>query len=514
VRPAFEPSAGRLAEEEAAAVDELTLEILAHRSRTPRVHRRGWLVRRALAIADLVGLTAAFLTVEFVYLQTRKPLGEISVGTEVLLFVASLPAWILCAKLQGLYDHDEERANHSTVDDLVGVFQLVTVGVWLLFAASWVLPQTETISAPKLVSLWVLAITFVTLCRMGARGIARRRLDYLQNTVIVGAGEVGQLIARKLTAHPEYGLHLVGFIDANPREHRADIGPLRMLGSPGQLCSILHRYDIERVIFAFSQEAEMNTLSLIRQLKQFDIQIDIVPRVFEVMGPRVQVHTVEGIPLVGMPPTRPSRSSRALKRVIDIVGASCMLLVTAPLFLFIAWRVRRSSPGPVLFRQERLGLHAQPFTMLKFRSMIVDTDPEAHRQFTASMKDFRAVPGASGLYKLDQADKVTATGRWLRRTSLDELPQLINVLRGEMSLVGPRPCLPYEVEVFRPHHFDRFLVQPGLTGLWQVTARAHSSFGEALDMDVVYARDWSLGLDLRLLMRTPRELLRQRDATA
>jgi lipopolysaccharide/colanic/teichoic acid biosynthesis glycosyltransferase len=152
--------------------------------------------------------------------------------------------------------------------------------------------------------------------------------------------------------------------------------------------------------------------------------------------------------------------------------------------------------------------------MLKFRSMVVDTDPEAHRKFTATMTDFRSLPGKDGLYKLDQGDKVTKSGRWLRRTSLDELPQLINVLRGEMSLVGPRPCMRYEIELFQPHHFDRFLVPPGLTGLWQVTARAHSSFGEALEMDVVYARDWSLGLDLRLLLRTPRELLRQRNATA
>jgi lipopolysaccharide/colanic/teichoic acid biosynthesis glycosyltransferase len=152
--------------------------------------------------------------------------------------------------------------------------------------------------------------------------------------------------------------------------------------------------------------------------------------------------------------------------------------------------------------------------MLKFRSMAVDTDPQAHREYRAKLSDFRSVPGEGGLYKLRQDDKVTRSGQWLRRTSLDELPQLINVLRGEMSLVGPRPCLPYEVELFHPHHFDRFLVPPGLTGLWQVTARAHASFGEALEMDVVYARDWSLGLDLRLLLRTPRELLRQRNATA
>ena len=212
-------------------------------------------------------------------------------------------------------------------------------------------------------------------------------------------------------------------------------------GRPERL-AILRRYDIERVIFAFSEEAEIDTLTLIRQLKQFDIQIDVVPRVFEVMGPRIQVHTVEGIPLVGMPPARPSRSSRAVKRAIDIVGASCMLLVTAPLFLFIAWRVRRESPGPAFFRQERLGLHGQPFTMLKFRSMLVDTAPEAHREFTASMKDFRSMPSTTGLYKLDQSDKVTRTGRWLRKTSLDELPQLVNVLRGEMCSSARGPACP------------------------------------------------------------------------
>jgi lipopolysaccharide/colanic/teichoic acid biosynthesis glycosyltransferase len=143
----------------------------------------------------------------------------------------------------------------------------------------------------------------------------------------------------------------------------------------------------------------------------------------------------------------------------------------------------------------------------------VDTDAAAHSEFIRRTMAARATAEANGLYKLDRTDAVTRVGRWLRRTSLDELPQLINVLRGEMSIVGPRPCIPYETEHFEPHHYERFLMPQGMTGLWQVTARANATFREALDMDVAYVRGWSLALDLRLLLRTPLQLLRQRSAT-
>jgi lipopolysaccharide/colanic/teichoic acid biosynthesis glycosyltransferase len=147
--------------------------------------------------------------------------------------------------------------------------------------------------------------------------------------------------------------------------------------------------------------------------------------------------------------------------------------------------------------------------MLKFRTMSVNTDATAHREYIRQIMDTNAVPQSNSLYKLDRRDAVTRIGSWLRRTSLDELPQLINVLRGEMSLVGPRPCIPYELELFEPHHFDRFLLPAGCTGLWQVTARSRSTFREALDLDVAYVRSWSLRLDCRLLFHTPLLLLRR-----
>jgi lipopolysaccharide/colanic/teichoic acid biosynthesis glycosyltransferase len=167
----------------------------------------------------------------------------------------------------------------------------------------------------------------------------------------------------------------------------------------------------------------------------------------------------------------------------------------------------------VFFRQERLGLDRQPFTALKFRTMRVGTDDSVHRAYIKATMTAGAQVESNGVYKLDRGDAITRSGHWLRGTSLDELPQLINVLRGEMSLVGPRPCLAYEVEHFSPQHFERFLVPAGLTGLWQVTARAQSTFGEALDMDVAYVRGWSLRLDLRLLFRTPVQVIARRAST-
>jgi lipopolysaccharide/colanic/teichoic acid biosynthesis glycosyltransferase len=256
------------------------------------------------------------------------------------------------------------------------------------------------------------------------------------------------------------------------------------------------------------------TLAALGALKGLNVQIDIVPRLFEAIGPNVSIHTLEGLPLVGLPSAKLFPFSRTIKRIIDVVGATFLLLLTAPLFGVAAFLIKRDSEGPVFFRQERLGLHMRPFTAFKFRTMRVGVDNSEHREFIRQTMSGDATVYGNGLYKLDRSDAVTKVGRLLRKTSLDELPQLINVLRGEMSLVGPRPCIEYETENFEPQHFERFLVLPGITGLWQVTARAHSTFGEALDMDVAYARNWSLGLDLLLLLKTPVQVLRQRKGTA
>jgi exopolysaccharide biosynthesis polyprenyl glycosylphosphotransferase len=467
-------------------------------------------MRRALVAADAVGVTMAFAvsSVAFPAADDRiQPAGEI------VLFALTLPMWLLLAKLQGLYERDEERADHSTIDEFAGVLIIVTLGTWFFQALAWM----TGLASPqfgRLVAFWVLAIGFVTTARAVARALTRRSAAYSMRTLVVGAGAIGQLVARKIGQHPEYRLDLVGFVDAEPLESRAETREVATLGELDSLQSLVAEHRIDRVIVAFSNEPDSQTMNVVRSLRDGDVIVDVVPRLFDVIGPRASMHSLEGMPLVCVPPARLSRSSFVTKRIVDIAVAASSLLVLLPLFIYAAIRIKLDSPGPVFFRQERLGLDMRPFTCLKFRTMKVDTDPEEHRAYVESIATSGANLNGNGMYKLNRDNAVTPFGRWLRKTSLDELPQLINVLRGDMSIVGPRPCIPYEIEFFQSHHVERFLVPQGITGLWQVSARANSTFGEALDMDVAYVRGWSLGLDLRLLFRTPFALLRQRRSTA
>jgi exopolysaccharide biosynthesis polyprenyl glycosylphosphotransferase len=469
-------------------------------------HRRGWLVRRALVVADVLGLTLACgLAIVVSVAGSSESLSLI----EVAVFLGAIPVWVVLADLYGLYSRDGERTDHSTVDDAVGVLNLVTLGSWLIFIACWATDLARP-EMRKLVLFWAFALVFMPTARALARAWCKRQPEFMQNTLIVGAGDVGQLIARKLVQHPEYGINLVGFFDDKPKPRRTDLGHLTLLGPPPTLGDIVASHDIERIVVAYSNEPDAQVMASIRELNELDVQIDLVPRLHELVGPHASLHSVEALQLLGLPPVRITRTARWMKRTIDIVGALVALTLTAPLFAFIAFRVWRDSGAPVFYRQTRLGMNQREFTALKFRTMHVGTVDGTHREYIRRTMSDGGQMDTNGMFKLDRPDAVTRVGAWLRRTSLDELPQFVNVLRGDMSLVGPRPCIPYETTYFQPHHFERFLVPQGMTGLWQVAARAQAPFVEALDMDVAYVRGRSLSLDLRLLFRTPVQLLRGR----
>lgn len=488
-----------------AAVDARTLEIVERRRRTAVVKTRGWLVRRVLLAADLVGLIVGFVLAEWL-VNKHNNIGVLGTKDEIIAFVISLPGWVVVAKLYGLYDRDEERTDHSTADDFAGVFHMVTVCTFLFWALAYVTKVAHP-TPPKLLIFWAAAAVFVSVGRASARALARRNLAYIQNTVIVGAGEVGQVVARKLLNHPEYGINLVGFVDAQPKPRREDLEHLALLGDTSRLPAIIRLFDVERVIVAFSNESHERTLDLLRELKDFDVQVDIVPRLFELVSPGVGIHTVEGLPLVGLPPVRLSRSSKLLKRGMDLALTVPALIVLLPLFVLVALLIKVDSRGPVFFRQVRMGVGERTFRVFKFRSMVADAD--ARKREVAHLNKHLRNGGDPRMFKIPDDPRVTRVGRWLRRSSADELPQLINVLLGEMSLVGPRPLILNEHAHVHDWAGRRLDLRPGITGLWQVTGRDDIPFEEMVKLDYLYVTGWTPAGDLRLLLRTLPAALRR-----
>jgi exopolysaccharide biosynthesis polyprenyl glycosylphosphotransferase len=489
--------AGTLAEWEALedVVGGRTLEILEQRRLASAVHRRGWLVRRLLLTADLVGLAAAFAIAEVIY--AGRTSGSFGPGFETLLFAVTLPAWAVIARLYGLYSQDDRRTNHVTADEVANVFNMVTVCTWLFFAITW-LSGIAHPAIPKLLLFWALAAVIVPLARAGGRTVARTRRSYIQNTVIVGAGDIGQAIAERLLRHPEYGVNLVGFVDTEPKERHRDLGDLTILGPPERLSAVIRAFDVERVIIAFSRGSHERILGLIRTLKDAFVQVDIVPRYFELIGPNTGMSAIEGVPVLCLPPRALGLSSRMLKRTMDLVVSILALLVFSPALLLAALLIKLDSPGRVLFRQRRVGAAGREFSIIKFRTMVADADEK--KEAFAHLNKHAA--GDARMFKIPNDPRLTRAGRLLRRLSLDELPQLINVLRGEMSLVGPRPLIPSEDEHVEGWGRRRLELKPGITGLWQVLGRSEIPFEDMVRLDYLYVTNWSLWHDLRLICGT------------
>jgi exopolysaccharide biosynthesis polyprenyl glycosylphosphotransferase len=488
-----------------SAVDDRTLDILERRRRSGIVRRRGWLVRRALLGADLAGLVAAFAISEAL---AGDPPGaaRLDLLAESLVFVLSLPIWVVVAKIYGLYDRDEKNTDHSTVDDFTGVFHLVTVGTWIVYSGSHALNVANP-ALTRTMLFWTSAIATISLARAVARALCRYHASYFQNAVVVGAGDVGQMIGRKLLKHPEYGVNLVGFVDAAPRERDAELARVPVLGALDRLMTIVRAFDIDRVIIAFSNEPDGATLELIEALKDDGVQVDIVSRFFETVGFRASIHTVEGIALLGVPPQRLSPSSLILKRGLDLGLASILLVLAAPVMALVTVAVFLDS-GPVLFRDQRVGRGGELFRAYKFRTM----RPDSEQLLSALLEDPVVRQEYDRTHKLRDDPRVTRLGAFLRRTSLDELPQLVNVLRGDVSLVGPRPITRFEFDRYsagagKAGPYWESNLRPGLTGYWQISGRSGMTYADRVRLDAAYVHGWSLGLDLIILAKTLRVLL-------
>ncbi len=327
------------------------------------------------------------------------------------------------------------------------------------------------------------------------QGYLRRRGYGVQRVLIVGAGETGRAVMRNAVAQPELGYMVVGFVDDKPERGNRDIGRFKGLGGTDRIAELVRDHAVDEVIITLPWQYHRRIMSIMAQCERARVNVRIVPDLFQMSLSHVDIDDLNGIPLIGLKSVSIRGWNLAIKRAIDVVVAGLGLLVLSPLLLMISVLIRLESSGPAVFRQTRVGRGGRPFTVLKFRTMREGAEQE--------VEALSALNEAGGpLFKIRNDPRLTRVGQLLRRISLDELPQLYNVLRGEMSVIGPRPGLPSEVEQYQDWHRKRLETWPGLTGLWQVSGRSDLSFDEMVLLDIYYIENWSLLLDLQIALRT------------
>jgi exopolysaccharide biosynthesis polyprenyl glycosylphosphotransferase len=452
--------------------------------------RRGSLRRRLLALGDWTALLVA-LCIATTATQTTD------VGT---LFWAVLfsPVWILVLKLHGLYDNDHRRIRHSTLDELpqlISASALGTLALDGLLALSPTGPLSP--SSAILVGVCTLVGTFVL---RGLLRFAWHRFTGVASGVVVGSPAEAQMVARRVATHPEARLRLVGFL-APAEAGTGNASELPRLGSIEDLSRVAREHGIERVVVTAQEMSEPAAERLIEQCKTAGLGLTFLPQHFGLLGPGIELNRLAELPVLDFRFSDPSWSTLMLKRTLDLGVAVVMLTLLAPLLLAVALLIFFDSGRPVLFRQRRAGKDGEPFTMLKFRTMVADAEERL-----AELVDLEKLD--EPMFKIPDDPRVTRVGRFLRRTSLDELPQLINVLRSDMSLVGPRPEEEAVVALYDERQRVRLAVKPGLTGPMQVYGRGDLTFEERLAMERDYLDNLSITGDLAILLRTPRAMVR------
>ena len=451
----------------------------------------GWIwVRPAL---DAVALITS------VILTTRWP-GEHQTAGRTWALVAFPPMVMVLLALRGMY---ERRLRVAILDGIAPVVAAISIAAMAVVVVQ-VYAAGNPLLPGALAHVWALSVGLVGGGRVAAVGlqrVARARGWTGRRTLVVGAGEVGARVAGRLREHPQYGLRPVGFLDADPLHTDATAKvDLPVLGGAEDLTWIAEQMGVQHVVLAFSSQPDRTLVPLVRRCEEMGLEVSVVPRLFDSVNDRFAYETVGGLPLLRLRHVNPLGWQFAVKHLFDRVAAAALLLVFAPLMAAVALTVRVSSPGPVLFRQRRVGRDGKAFDLLKFRSMApVALRPPDSTGAHAMGRD--EAPGG-----VEGADRRTRLGRLLRRTSLDELPQLINVLFGQMSLVGPRPERSEFVELFAEHvdrYVDRHRVRSGITGWAQVHGlRGKTSLSDRVEWDNYYIEHWSLGLDVKILALT------------
>jgi exopolysaccharide biosynthesis polyprenyl glycosylphosphotransferase len=449
--------------------------------------RRGAMLRRLLACGDWAAL---FGTLCLVTATT-------STTDVATLFWAMMlsPVWILVVKLHGLYDNDHRRIRHSTLDELPSLVSASVLGTLVLdglLALSPVGPLSPTSAIG--VGLGALAGSFAL------RGVLRflwHRLTGLAAGIVIGPAAAVDMVARRVSTHPETRLALVGYLSQGDDA----ASELPRLGTIADISRVARDFEIERVVVTEQEMSKPAAERLIEECKAEGLALTFLPQHYGLLGPGIELNRLAELPVLDFRFSDPSRSTVAMKRAMDVVISGALLALLSPLLAAIAIGILVDSGRPVFFRQRRGGMEGEPFTMLKFRTMVADAE-----RLLPELIDLETLEQPA--FKIRDDPRVTRFGRRLRRFSLDELPQLINVLRGDMSLVGPRPEEESVVALYDERQRGRLAIKPGLTGPMQVYGRSDLTFEERLAMERDYLDNLSLLTDLAILLRTPRALVR------
>jgi exopolysaccharide biosynthesis polyprenyl glycosylphosphotransferase len=453
------------------------------------------LLRRLIAAADVAAVLAGGLAVG---LTAESGLAS------ALWWAGSLPLWIFVGKLHGLYDQDHVRIRHLTSDELPALFHWATVSaaaVTLILALGPAALWTGAAFAG-----WAVVLVAAVLLRLAAR-MVWRRLVPPERGVVIGQGQLADALARKLTLEPGHHLALVAsVVPGEPNEHAGGAAaggePLEVLP---ELANTLQRERAERVVLAMADLDETTLARVVATCRALGVKLSVAPPLRAMLGTAVTLSHLAELPLIEFKTWDPSRSTAFLKRSFDVTLSAAGLITLAPLLALTAVLIRIDSPGPALFRQRRAGERGVPFEVLKFRTMVRDAEDRLDEVVRLD-----ELPEPS--FKLRSDPRVTRVGRILRKTSLDEVPQLLNVLRGEMSLVGPRPEQLRLVERYTPEMRFRLEMRPGITGPMQVHGRGELTFQEWVAVEREYMENYSLQKDVKILLATPLAVMRRKGA--
>lgn len=458
----------------------------------------------AQAIVDAVLISVGFFIayVARYQLQWFRPVDEEFLVPYGIYFPSSLALTLILLLIywvEGLYDLKRKR---SWLNDVYVVFRGAVTGVAALYVLSLLY---RPVLYSRLIYAYAGIVVLILLAAARAlqrfiEGQLRRRGYGVQHVLIVGAGEIGRTIMRNIVAQPELGYQVVGFVDDKPERGNRDLGRFKGLGSTEHIPEVIQEHKVDAVIITLPWLYHRKILGIMAQCERAGVSVKIVPDLFQLSLSNVDVDDLNGIPLIGVKSVSIKGWNLAVKRALDVVLASLGLILLSPVMLLTAVLIKLESPGPVIFKQTRIGRGGRPFILFKFRSMHAGAELEQE-----ALVDLNEARGP--LFKIREDPRRTKLGTFLRRTSLDELPQLYNVLRGEMSLIGPRPAVPSEVALYQEWHKKRLQIWPGISGLWQVSGRSELSFDEMALLDIYYIENWSLLLDLEIALRTIPALL-------